>query len=1397
MAAPAAVLSILVKANTGPATTGLVRLNTQLEASDSTAKSAAKSIGRVAAATAAIGAVGVGAGLAKIVKDGVAFNATMESSELALKRFLGGSKNAQRFLDDLFETAKRTPFEFTQLTEASRRLLAFGMTAEDTKKTLDAVGDAVAAAGGNGESIDKVTLALGQMQAKGKVSAEELLQLTEAGIPAYKILKDELGLTGEQVANIGNEGISANKAIGALVNGMEAKFGGAAQEQAKTWSGMVSSLKDNWAQMTGAMTVGLFDEVKKWGPVVNGALEDITDIWKQTDLPLGEKIQRSINRARIVLDPIFARLSDALDNANIPEKIGRAISVATPIILEAMAKAGAGAARAFVTAFAESDVWGKLVLGGWLFSRMGGVKGFFGMGATAGRSFGAGMATTGGGLFAGGIKSGVKGALKGAAKLGGKIAALDLAINLVDSNGNPIAAFVNTAHDLTFGIVPKIDVKSGAEKADAQVQAVSDQLDRMVKARNLTGISQMLDKIHALRIESNKFDDKKGVRAFDELSRRGGIALERLREQQRRTGTASDNFAANLRGLRLKGSKDFDRLANNVVDGSRKIKRLGGDNVKQTRIEIARQFDIARQRVKKAMDDKVVSVKEGTSRLRDLARKELKLYGISAGRVDVVLAKGANGQMRPHQKGSYINEGRASGDSVPALLERGEYVLNRNAVKKVGKQALDKLNYAQAPRFQSGGIVELLHPGNDANHQDHLHIATATQDAIVAIGKRLQKLGWLVGEHPAFGGVSAVHTSGSYHYSGRAIDVNWPLAAEEKAKIAALLPMLGGSLGGLGRVFEGLKRPQIRGPASAALEAAQGALDRIHSAANAQVASIVNVDEGMEGLGNFTGPWTKVMAKIAQAKGWSLSDWRALVMKESGGNPAARNPSSGAYGLGQFLGGTARAYAKYGALSSDGSDQIRAMAQYISDRYKTPSAALAFHNAHNWYREGGLVGMDAGGDPMARAATPTTAGKQPRRQPVKQKFPKGLAKLVKKYTAGKSAKVRKNTMKKILEQAGDIGLPVKMRKALKTHSESASDFGEFADRAASLTDETSITEALQAEMERRQALNLPFPDVDQQAMVNGMVGKVGGKTQLDWLKDQLTALFNWRNAMIDAREKIRDLREKVHKAIEMARKRLKEIQESLKNTNKRKKDLEERLEKLQKHPKRNKEAIKATKDELKTLKTPIGVREGIVENLKGKILPALTGRRDMLNTRSEELLTSISEVQGRGSNMRRWSALPAMSETGGTIFDTRLKIAELTDKPIRVTAEAATDTTTPDTAAGTEELRELLRQANLRTAVSQAQYQVFKNMPTFATGGIVPGSANAPRVIEAHAGEGVFTRDQMAAMGSGNITVIVHDGAVKSDYIEVLAGKAADRAMRTSSRRASRGLPSAGGGLRG
>ncbi len=84
------------------------------------------------------------------------------------------------------------------------------------------------------------------MKAKGRVQGDELLQLTETGVPATKILQEQLGLTAKQVANIGNEGIDADKAVRALLTGMNQRFGGMMQNQAKTALGLMSTLKDTF-----------------------------------------------------------------------------------------------------------------------------------------------------------------------------------------------------------------------------------------------------------------------------------------------------------------------------------------------------------------------------------------------------------------------------------------------------------------------------------------------------------------------------------------------------------------------------------------------------------------------------------------------------------------------------------------------------------------------------------------------------------------------------------------------------------------------------------------------------------------------------------------------------------------------------------------------------------------------------------------------------------------------------------------------------------------------------------------------------------------------------------------------------------------------------------------------
>ena len=168
-----------------------------------------------------------------------------ETTEISFTTMLGSEEAALSMMEELADFAAHTPFELSGLQTATRQLLAYGFTAEDVIPMLTAVGDATAALGTGQAGIESVTRALGQMQTRGKVSAEEMLQLTEAGIPAWEYLARAIGTdTAGAMDAVTKGSVSANEGIQAIVSGMENDFGGMMEEQSKTVAGLFSNLSD-------------------------------------------------------------------------------------------------------------------------------------------------------------------------------------------------------------------------------------------------------------------------------------------------------------------------------------------------------------------------------------------------------------------------------------------------------------------------------------------------------------------------------------------------------------------------------------------------------------------------------------------------------------------------------------------------------------------------------------------------------------------------------------------------------------------------------------------------------------------------------------------------------------------------------------------------------------------------------------------------------------------------------------------------------------------------------------------------------------------------------------------------------------------------------------------------
>lgn len=176
----------------------------------------------------------------------VKMSADFAASKTAFTTLLGSAEKAEKMLSDLQRFAADTPFELPGLTKSAQKLLAFGFAAQDIIPIMSAVGNAIALVGGGQEAIDGVIRALAQIQAKGKLSAEEMNQLSERGINGWKYIADAMGISIAEVMDLSQKGaINATTAINAVVSGMEKNFVGGMEAMSKTVPGLLSTIKDN------------------------------------------------------------------------------------------------------------------------------------------------------------------------------------------------------------------------------------------------------------------------------------------------------------------------------------------------------------------------------------------------------------------------------------------------------------------------------------------------------------------------------------------------------------------------------------------------------------------------------------------------------------------------------------------------------------------------------------------------------------------------------------------------------------------------------------------------------------------------------------------------------------------------------------------------------------------------------------------------------------------------------------------------------------------------------------------------------------------------------------------------------------------------------------------------
>lgn len=618
--------------------------------------------------------------------------------------------------------------------------------------------------------------------------------------------------------------------------------------------------------------------------------------------------------------------------------------------------------------------------------------------------------------------------------------------------------------------------------------------------------------------------------------------------------------------------------------------------------------------------------------------------------------------LTPWQRGGHVNRGKPYGDSVPAILERDEYVLNRRAVRAVGKDVLDQLNFGVAPRFgvkkfAVGGLV-----GPFKTRSDVLGSGPGFIPYMNYLNSMFGPLNVISGLRPG-----SITTSGnvSNHARGAAVDISTPggegatqsnpmppaLSARmtaaynwirryfapinldllwqtmvggnhfnhihsgiadaysfNPARMAAFISRLprGAMFGGIPRIrFRG------RGPLK---DIAEGGTEMARRAANAYISgALMEPGFGMSratvdphsgrrlGATTFGGPGDPGTGHIGY-RGDDLRGKMAYAELDMGtalGNLPYRHPLT-----------LARVGARRGveALKLDiglGGGPIAGLPRTIDLWYQT---AKAMGLPEVWSGVIEAYGLQRGGSPDRRHRR--RAGG--RVSPLARNLRRTIRAL-----GSPDAKRRSKSLRGLLRRIKGVGIPEYIVRRLRQLEQDSEVFGTRADMASQMN------------------------TLDE--LGNEVLGRVGGKDEAGWLHDQLATLFRWRNQLIRAKELVAKRIAHIAKLIEEAKRRLSRIAKEIRDAARERARLEKELADLQDNPRRQRktlqDAIKDARDRLRRLrKNPkrnarqIEATKAAIRRYKERldsINRGADGRRERRRTIRERLDTIAREQAAR------------------------------------------------------------------------------------------------------------------------------------------------------------------------
>jgi len=278
-------------------------------------------------------------GIATGIGFAVAEAAKLETLEVAFTTMIGSAEKAKETIRGLRDFTAKTPFQFDGVAKASRQLLSFGVSSEDLQGKLKFLGDI--AAGANIPLSDMAAI-FGKSKAKGKAMTEELLQLSDRGVPIIAVLAEKMGVAESAIFDMASKGEISFDILEGALKSMSAEGGiffDLMTKMSDTVSGRFSTLKDN-IQIV-AQSIGT-----QFLPMVADLLEKVMPLV----ISLGEWVEENPKLTKVIL-------LSSLALTGLVTVLGL-IGLAIPAITAGVIAVGG----AFTAIFAGS-VWGLIIAG--------------------------------------------------------------------------------------------------------------------------------------------------------------------------------------------------------------------------------------------------------------------------------------------------------------------------------------------------------------------------------------------------------------------------------------------------------------------------------------------------------------------------------------------------------------------------------------------------------------------------------------------------------------------------------------------------------------------------------------------------------------------------------------------------------------------------------------------------------------------------------------------------------------------------------------------------------------------------------------------------------------------------------------------------------------------------